>query len=310
MATVNCDPRRASCGMQQNTQPSRKSNESRQNAPLEHHGGPPSPADSVYEVARRAVNFLDIHKTQDTAPQDTAPQDTAPRNTVPQYTVPQNTAPQNTAPQNAAPHDTTPWDIAPRVIAPRVIAPSIIDAQQVILDNTIGEVRTLERCNAMQTPPASHSSAQTSPVSHKREKTPPIRWSTIQTYPSCRDAITAAHDHATTTPETLQWATSKVKVSGSSTTGDAQAFCDIYAAGCESTDSCSPRPTSGLPSNNDFKSSAFSTDTCTLSDDSTPGTCFISAINATTTHGIPENGKYTAASEMAAYIPEIYPSGI
>ncbi|PKK48487.1 hypothetical protein CI102_6829, partial [Trichoderma harzianum] len=135
MATVNCDLRRASCGMQQNTQPSRKSNKPRQNAPSEHHGGPPSPTDSVYEVARRAVNFLDIHKTQDTAPQDTAP-----RNTV-------------------------------------------------ILNNTIGEVRTLERCNAIQTPPASHSSAQTSPVSHKREKTPPIRWSTIQTYPSCRDAI-------------------------------------------------------------------------------------------------------------------------
>ncbi|KAK4080672.1 hypothetical protein Trihar35433_1777 [Trichoderma harzianum] len=250
MATVNCDPRRASFGMQQNTRSSRKSNEPRQNAPSEHHGGPPSPTNSVYEVARRAVNFLDIHKTQDTTPQDTVP-----RNTVPQYTVPQNTVPQNTAPHDTTPRDTTPWDIAPQVIAP-----SIIDAQQVILDNTIGE--------------------------------------------------TAAHDHATTTPETLHCATSKVKVSGSSTTGDAQAFCDIYAAGCESTDSCSPRPTSGLPSNNDFKSSTSSTDTCTLSDDSTPGTCFISAINATTTHGIPENGKYSAASEMAAYIPEIYPSGI
>ncbi|KKO99679.1 hypothetical protein THAR02_08209, partial [Trichoderma harzianum] len=35
----------------------------------------------------------------------------------------------------------------------------------------------------------SYSSAQTSPVSHKTEKTPAIRWSTIQTYPSCRDAI-------------------------------------------------------------------------------------------------------------------------
>ncbi|PTB60429.1 hypothetical protein M431DRAFT_476925 [Trichoderma harzianum CBS 226.95] len=163
MATVNCDLRRASCGMQQNTQPSRKSNKPRQNAPSEHHGGPPSPTDSVYEVARRAVNFLDIHKTQDTAPQDTAP-----RNTVLQYT----------APQNAAPQDTTPRDTTPRDIAPRDMAPSIIDAQQVILNNTIGE-----------TPPASHSSAQTSPVSHKREKTPPIRWSTIQTYPSCRDAI-------------------------------------------------------------------------------------------------------------------------
>lgn len=179
MATVNCDPRRASFGMQQNTRSSRKSNEPRQNAPSEHHGGPPSPTNSVYEVARRAVNFLDIHKTQDTTPQDTVP-----RNTVPQYTVPQNTVPQNTAPHDTTPRDTTPWDIAPQVIAP-----SIIDAQQVILDNTIGEVRTLERCNAIQTPPASHSSAQTSPVSHKREKTPPIRWSTIQTYPSCRDAI-------------------------------------------------------------------------------------------------------------------------
>lgn len=207
MSTVNCDSRQASCGLQQNnTQPSRKSNEPRQNAPSQHHGGPPSPTDSVYEVARRAVNFLDIHKTQDTASQDTVPQDTVPQNTVPQNTVPQNTVPQNkapqntaprsiapknTVPQNTAPQNTVPQNTVPRNTVPRNIAPSIIDAQQVI-NHALGEVRTRERCNAIHTPPASHSSAQTSPVSHKAENTPPIRWSTIQTYPSCRDAIVSS----------------------------------------------------------------------------------------------------------------------
>ncbi|KAL6790562.1 hypothetical protein J3E68DRAFT_68446 [Trichoderma sp. SZMC 28012] len=184
MSTVNCDSRQASCGLQQNnTQPSRKSNEPRQNAPSQHHGGPPSPTDSVYEVARRAVNFLDIHKTQDTEPQDTVPRDTVPRDTAPRSIAPKNTVPQNLAPQNTVPQNTVP-----RNTVPRNIAPSIIDAQQVI-NHALGEVRTRERCNAIHTPPASHSSAQTSPVSHKAEKTPPIRWSTIQTYPSCRDAI-------------------------------------------------------------------------------------------------------------------------
>lgn len=189
MSTVNCDSRQASCGLQQNnTQPSRKSNEPRQNAPSQHHGGPPSPTDSVYEVARRAVNFLDIHKTQDTEPQDTVPQDTVPQDTAPRSIAPKNTVPQNMAPQNTVPQNTVPRNTVPRNTVPRNMAPSIIDAQQVI-NHALGEVRTRERCNAIHTPPASHSSAQTSPVSHKAEKTPPIRWSTIQTYPSCRDAI-------------------------------------------------------------------------------------------------------------------------
>ncbi|KAL7961754.1 hypothetical protein V8C34DRAFT_239871 [Trichoderma compactum] len=132
--TVNCDPGRASCTMQQNTQPSRTSKEPQQSAPSEHHGGPPSPTDSVYEVARRAVDFLDIHKTQDTAPGINGP-------------------------------------------------------QLVAATTHLGELGARERCNIMRTPPASHTSAQTSPSAPSGEKAPPIRWSTIQTYPSCRDAI-------------------------------------------------------------------------------------------------------------------------
>lgn len=132
--TVNCDSGRASCTMQQNTQPSCTSNEPQQNAPSEHHGAPLSPSDSVYEVARRAVDFLDIHQTQDTAP---------------------------------------------RIIGPQLVATT----------TPLGERRTLDRCNAIETPPASHGSAQTSPSNSSGEKAPPIRWSTIQTYPSCQDAI-------------------------------------------------------------------------------------------------------------------------
>ncbi|KAL6691841.1 hypothetical protein J3F84DRAFT_403191 [Trichoderma pleuroticola] len=132
--TVNCDSRPASCAMQQNTQPSRTSNEPQQNSPSEHPGDPPTPADSVYEVARRAVDFLDIHNTQDTEPQ-------------------------------------------------------IIGPQLVVSTTDIGEQRTQERCNAIQTPPTSNDSAQTSPSSPSGENGPPIRWSNIQTYPSCRDAI-------------------------------------------------------------------------------------------------------------------------
>ncbi|KAF3068874.1 hypothetical protein CFAM422_007563 [Trichoderma lentiforme] len=273
--------------------PSRKSYEPRQNAPSQHHGGPPSPTDSVYEVARRAVNFLDIHKTQDTEPQDTVPQDTVPQDTVPQDTVPQDTAPRsiapkNTVPQNMAPQNTVPQNTVSRNTVPRNIAPSIIDAQQVI-NHALGEVRTRERCNAIHTPPASHSSAQTSPVSHKAEKTPPIRWSTIQTYPSCRDAIVFS---------------------------DKKKEREMISA---QQHSCSSRATSGSPSNNDFKSSTSSTassgfslgqyvatsDACTLSDDSTSGAYFISAVNATAAHGITNDGKYTATSEMAAYISKI-----
>ncbi|KAK4077470.1 uncharacterized protein Triagg1_3802 [Trichoderma aggressivum f. europaeum] len=228
--------------MPQNTQPSCTSNEPRQNSLSEHHGGPLSPTDSVYEVARRAVDFLDVHKTQDTAPGINGP-------------------------------------------------------QLVAATTHLGELRARERCNIMRTPPASHSSAQTSPSSNG-----------------------TAHELATTTPElaTLQWATPKVKVSGSSTTGDAQAFSDIYAAGCESTNPRRSRATGGLQSSNDSKSSTPSTprsgfpigqdfttrDTSTLRDGSTSGASF------TVIHGTTEHGKCTAASEMAAYISETHPSTI
>ncbi|KAL7938408.1 hypothetical protein V8C35DRAFT_153000 [Trichoderma chlorosporum] len=62
------DPRRPSCGMQQSREISYTSPYHQQMTSPAHHLSPPSPSDSVYEIARRAVSVLGSNQTQISGP--------------------------------------------------------------------------------------------------------------------------------------------------------------------------------------------------------------------------------------------------